>query len=742
MSTTLINFNILKKDITRTLGQISSDKMVARDTAYYKENIGKISSVKDFLANQRLYSYAMKANGLEDMIYAKGFMKKVLESDLSDENSYANRLSDDRYRKFALSFNFSGVTTVAQTQAQEDDVIGLYNQSITNEDNLVADDTRYYNIMMDSVQNVDQLLTNERLRTYVLKNFGYDPNRYSYSNIRSILTSDVSDPQSYVNQIAAPANSSPELQASYAAEKARALNMVNNFSFNTDGSIKNGAAQTASQKAAVMENYVLTVPTHKTPSGAAVNRLYYDTKIKTATNVSDITGDARMWDIVRTGLDLDSTFLKTTFEFILTSDLNDPDSYVNKAGSKKDAYTAIAKMFNFATNGTVAAGSAQTSLQENQLLSGYNSHYDDIDESTRAALIKSYKNNIDTITTVDKLLANTTILNISLAAFGIGKGEYILNDLKKALTSDLSDPKSFANQSRDPRLVKLAQDFNFDATGKISAPKMAQSQSTITETAKNYIIQKTRFIDPKALEPIKKKALDESTYYQAEVGKLKSVDALLANRRLVDFNLVSKGIDPTKVTGDFLKKIFKSDLNDPKSFANTQADGRFKQIVASFNFDASGNLLQSNNGSIQDRGHRQQTLDNYLQQELEVRQGEENPGVRLALYFERKAQTITSAYDILGDSALLEVFKTTFQMPDQFSSMKIEQQQAVVLKKINLPDLKDPEKVKKLIQRFSVFYDMKANEASGSAATSILSGGGGGISADTLYTLSQLRGGR
>lgn len=731
MSMTLVNLNLVQKDLSKSLKLIASDKTVARDTAYYQANIGKITNVKDFLANQRLYSYAMKAYGLEDMTYAKGFMKKVLESDLTDENSYANKLTDDRYRKFALAFNFKGATTVAQSQAQEDDVIGLYNQSITNEDNQVAEDTRYYKAMIGSVTKVEELLGNEKLRNYVLKNFGYDPDSYSYSHIRNILTSDTSDPNSYVNTI------------TNATEKGRALALANSFTFNTDGSVKNGAAQTAQQVTDLTDSYVTSVPTHKTPSAAAVNRLYYDTTIKTVTNVSDITGNNRMWEIVRVALNLPSTFLKATFENIVTSDLNDPNSYANtqdKTGSL--GYAAIAKQFNFATDGSVAAGNAQTSTQENQLLNGYNSHYDDTDQATRDTLIASYKNNIGAITTVDKLLANTTILNIALAAFGVEKGEFNSVQLRKVLTSDLSDKKSYANQLGDARLIKMAQDFNFDAKGAAAAPKMAQSETTITETAKNYIIQKTRFLKEPELTPAKTKANAESTYYQAEVGKLKTLDDLLANRRLLDFNLTASGIDPKTVTTDFLKKIFKSDLSDPKSFLNTQTDSRYKQIVASFNFDSSGKLAQTAAGSIQDRGHLQSTVDNYLQNELEVRQGEDSPGVRLALYFERKAKTITSAYDILGDTALLQVFKTTFQMPDQFSSMAIEKQKALVESKIKLSDLADPAKVKKLVERFSIFYDM-ANDTATDSSVSLLSGStSSGISADTLFTLSQLKFGR
>ena len=734
MSMTLVNLNLVKKDFSRTISNIASDKQVTRDTDYYKANIGKITSVAEFLKNDRLYQYAMKSFGMEDMIYAKGFMRKVLESDLTDDNSFANKLTDDRYRKFALAFNFGNATKAAQSNAQRDDVIGLYTQSLSLENDQVEADTRYYNATIDSVQTVDQLLSNQRLRDYVLKNFGYDPDRYSYSHVRNILTSDVTDPNSYVNLI----DTSTEAGR---VEKQRALNMVNAFSFNTDGTVKNGKAQTDTQKAALTENYVLTVPTHKTPSAAAVNRAYYDVKIKAATNVTDITNDARMWEITRTALGLPASFLKSTFENIVTSDLSNPSSYVNTQSSgTKASYEAIARLFNFATDGTVTAGNAQTSEQENTVLSGYNTHYDDADELTLANKTKSYKNNIGVIKKATDLFtaSNATILDMTLAAFGIKKGEFTNNQLLQALTSDLSDPKSFANRSRDTRLVKMAQDFNFDSKGLITPPKMAQSEATVTETAKNYIIQKTRFLKEPELTTAKKKAKDEVTYYQAEVEKMKNVDDLLKNRRVLDVTLVSKGIDPKTVSNDFLKKLFKSDPNDPKSFLNTQTDNRYKQIVSSFNFDAKGNLLQSGTSAVQDRGHLQSTVDNYYQNELEVKQGDENPGVRLALYFERKAQTVTSAYDILGDKALLEVFKTTYQMPDGFSNMKIEQQKALVEKKLNLSDLKDPEKVKKLIQRFSVFYDMAADQAYAQNSFSA----SGDISADTLFTLSQLRFGR
>ena len=109
--------------------KISQQADVSKDSAYYKDNIGKVTSVDDLLNDHRLYTYATKAYGLEDMAYAKAFLRKVLDSDLSDANSFANKLSDKRYREFASAFPFGTTNTdtkTAQSANQIDDMIGLY----------------------------------------------------------------------------------------------------------------------------------------------------------------------------------------------------------------------------------------------------------------------------------------------------------------------------------------------------------------------------------------------------------------------------------------------------------------------------------------------------------------------------------------------------------------------------------------------------------------------------------------
>lgn len=79
---------------------------VQRETAFYLANVDKIGSIEDFLKSGRVFNYAMRAFGLEDMIGSKGIIRKVLQSDLADPASFARRLSDERFRALATAFNF------------------------------------------------------------------------------------------------------------------------------------------------------------------------------------------------------------------------------------------------------------------------------------------------------------------------------------------------------------------------------------------------------------------------------------------------------------------------------------------------------------------------------------------------------------------------------------------------------------------------------------------------------------
>ena len=65
--------------------------------------------------------------------------------------------------------------------------------------------------------------------------------------------------------------------------------------------------------------------------------------------------------------------------------------------------------------------------------------------------------------------------------------------------------------------------------------------------------------------------------------------------------------------------------------ANTLTDPRYLEFASTYDFDRYGSIATTFTKA------RQGTVDKYLRQTLEENEGAKNEGVRLALYFERKA---------------------------------------------------------------------------------------------------------
>jgi hypothetical protein len=144
-------------------------------------------------------------------------------------------------------------------------------------------------------------------------------------------------------------------------------------------------------------------------------------------------------------------------------------------------------------------------------------------------------------------------------------------------------------------------------------------------------------------------------------------------------------------------------------------------------------------GSVQDPNALVETQDLFLRQTMEVSAGEQNEGVRLALYFQRKAESITSGYSILADKALFAFVTTALSLPDAVANMDTDMLAALLEKRINFEDFKDPAKLDKFIARFTALYDME-NQQSTTSIPSLLLGQTGivDISQDLLTSVQAM----
>lgn len=115
---TQVGLNLIDATRDKQLTLIAKTAQNARAIQGFRERIGSVQTVDDLMADQDLYAFVMRAFDLEDQIFGKGLMKKVLQSDLSDPKSLVNRLTDPRFRELhkELAFVANGTFTTRTKQ--------------------------------------------------------------------------------------------------------------------------------------------------------------------------------------------------------------------------------------------------------------------------------------------------------------------------------------------------------------------------------------------------------------------------------------------------------------------------------------------------------------------------------------------------------------------------------------------------------------------------------------------------
>lgn len=202
-----------------------------------------------------------------------------------------------------------------------------------------------------------------------------------------------------------------------------------------------------------------------------------------------------------------------------------------------------------------------------------------------------------------------------------------------------------------------------------------------------------------------------TAYYQANIGKVASIQDLVGNYRLLSYALNAFGLGDQINAKGLITKVLQGGVSDPNSLANTLKDSRWKAFATAFDFAGKGAASVSSASAVQT------AVSNYDEQQLESDQGAQNPGVQLALYFKRVAPTVTNEYAILADPNLLEVAQTIFGLSPATSATSVDAQANALSKLMPLADLQDPKKLEQLTERFTAMYDLTYGPGSGAKSS-------------------------
>lgn len=123
----LAGWRFLQRTYDTQFEAFNRSAQVQRDTDYFTEKIGEVTSAEELVSDRRLLTVALGAFGLQDDINNRYFIQKVLEEGTASDDTLANRLSDSRYREMSQAFGFGPIEAVQVEQPDfVSDIVGRF----------------------------------------------------------------------------------------------------------------------------------------------------------------------------------------------------------------------------------------------------------------------------------------------------------------------------------------------------------------------------------------------------------------------------------------------------------------------------------------------------------------------------------------------------------------------------------------------------------------------------------------
>ena len=225
-------------------------------------------------------------------------------------------------------------------------------------------------------------------------------------------------------------------------------------------------------------------------------------------------------------------------------------------------------------------------------------------------------------------------------------------------------------------------------------------------------------------------ARDED-YFRANIGKIKTAEDLVKDRRLLKIALGAFGLDSDLNNKAFIRRVLSDDTTRATALANKLADKQYLKLATAFGFDTA-----KPNTTIP--GFAATIITSYTARSFEAAVGNQDGDLRLALNAERELGTLsaktgsetTKWYSILGNTALREVFTKGLGLPVRIASadldvqlQKFQDKAEAIFGDSTVSQFTDPTKVEGLIRRFLVRSQADAlasSVGSGAAALAMM----------------------
>ncbi|KZK84253.1 hypothetical protein PsAD13_02292 [Pseudovibrio sp. Ad13] len=332
--------------------------------------------------------------------------------------------------------------------------------------------------------------------------------------------------------------------------------------------------------------------------------------------------------------------------------------------------------------------------------------------------IQYYEENFSKVETVDDLLNDYRLYTFVMKTMGLEDMSYARGMVRQVLVGGTEDEDALANTLNDTRFKDLAEAFPFNENGTIKG-KFDWSDEFLDEKIVRYTN-----VPGKEIEDVDRLV----DYYQRKIQR----DVLFTTQLLADpalYEVVSVAYDvPSEIINGpkneriawFEENIDIDELKKPSELKD--AVEKYKDNLVAREEERTRNIV-----------------DRYVQVSFEQDEGEQNEGVRLALNFQRTADSITSAYEILASPALYQVVRVALGLPESMVGADVDYQANIINERYDVEKFQDPQEVEKFIKKFVVLYDAQSGTGSIPTVQLFANSSTVGISANSLTAVNALR---
>lgn len=417
----------------------SETRIDPTELSYFRANIGGVESLDDLLGDARLLDVSLEAFGLERGYYTDQHFRSIVEGGLADPNSYANSLDDDRWVQWAAAFEGLDDGSYASVPAFRLDVereiarngvpLATSEQLAEDPSAFSANDVLAFQAAAPDIRSAADLVGDPDALKTTLQAFGLEDESLSDAAIRDLLGRAANGDFAVAD---AQSNSGWSLLArSFADTVGAQAPDVKWFAYATELSI----AERGLERLADRE------PEETRVDISADDMAYFQANATKDLTLDELMNDERLLSVALEAFGLADENRSDSFvRSILESDLSDETAFVNTISNS--AWRDFATAFQ---GGEDARASVWLLDIEDRLIANGAPSED----------IGYLRKNANLISESLDFVIDPKLMEITISAFGLPKGDFSREFFTSMIISNPADPNSLVNLVGDDRWKDL-----------------------------------------------------------------------------------------------------------------------------------------------------------------------------------------------------------------------------------------------------------------------------------------------